>query len=65
MNIKKSKENFIRDGYIECPDLFDRKKCKDISKKLKKSFDLKKIFLTKKEYLNQHKKQKKKILLTN
>ena len=27
MNIKKSKENFIRDGYIECPDLFDRKKC--------------------------------------
>jgi len=60
MNIKKSKENFIRNGYIECSNLLDRKKCKDISNKLKKTFDLKKIFLSEKEFLNQNKKQKTK-----
>ena len=32
---KKIKNKFIKDGYIECSNLFDRKKCEKISGKLK------------------------------
>lgn len=56
----KDKEKFIKDGYIECTNLFNRRKCKNTSNKLKKAFNLKKIFLSKNEFLNQNKKQHKK-----
>ena len=53
----KNKEKFIKGGYIECTNLFNRQKCKNTSSKLKKAFILKKIFLSKNEFLNQNKKQ--------
>ena len=57
---KKNKEKFIKDGYIECKSLFNRQKCKNISTKLKKAFNLKEIFLSESEFLNVKKIQKKK-----
>ena len=56
---KRLKDKFIKEGYIECENLFNSKKCEKISSKLKKSFNLKKIFLSKNEFLNQNKKQRK------
>lgn len=65
MSTKKNKQSFIKDGYIQSPKLFDSKKCKSISVKLEKKFNLKNIFLSENEFLNNKikiKKKKKNIL---
>ena len=63
MITNKSEQKFIKNGYIECINLFNRQKCKNISNKLKKSFNLKEIFLSQSDFLNIKKKPKKKLLI--
>ena len=63
MITNKSEQKFIKNGYIECINLFNRQKCKNISNKLKKFFNLKEIFLSQSDFLNIKKKPKKKLLI--